>query len=1543
MGRGHSAPTTAEARSAVDAPQQTPTPAVAIAADDVVALQPGAERRATFLTELRSALERMVDDELRGTGLEGRGCPLIEQYVRHYETQSVEVVQSAALRYSRLAPPVTSATALRDAIVARARDELRRWRASGELPRLPFGLTPPPVLSAERVLRELFGGSLLRKGVGTAAGEASPPALALARLGRGTPLPLSTRAQLEPALGASLSGVRIHDDARGAALAAHERAHAVAIGSNIAFAAGAYRADTLFGRALLAHEAAHAIQQGREGADAPTALEHDADRSAIAFVAGMPVAPQGRAGGLSLQRCQDSTPMPEAGTFDWRAAAESTTAEAVPRIRALQEELERLAAAPLTPENQQRIEQLQEELNTEVDRLRAAGIRLDMVRLMQAISHGDELLRVSGHIDGLEETTVAFGERRALHLALDWMPQHTDVRVAWIAQTDIPNVVQAMPRGDPGTSFDKTLNDTFWSSYERSAFLGLDRGGAPLPRVRVLAQVFVGSGHDPEVIIPSEWLDVREDAPDLTTIESPRILTLEPERAASTDPEELTRPPAVTASAPVVGRDLILEDTTIPFVLSWVPPLGLSTGHGFRLAWATSPANSTLSRRELEALPNHGSSVVPDRQHTVYTHEFSDPGEFVVYAVLQPGTVTRGAGFSAGSADELLVAARRIRVVDAETLATAHLGLHGGEHERREFDTFMDDLGGELTSAREALEGGSPTPDALRERIRRLTEQQHAIESSFGRAGAMLPFPEADSGFRRDQTYVTPIATAYAHPDIGGAQPLTTYVKMRWTGTAWEATLVDATTSEILPRTGTAGDPYGALRGALRDWESRNDFPTHGQVVYRFERYGWNIHGHFDTTSTAKTVREWASTILSVVGLIAGVILLLLPEPTGATKGLGVMLIEGTAMAAMVGGLLLGAYELYRNYHLGRPILSERNALEALNIIATLVGLRGTRLLGTAGRTVRAGAATTRTLSQIRLGTRLVVTSSVLDVGTFLYASGSALAQLQRVAHDESVPDSEREAMLLRTIAMLAVQGLLVIGSNRDLFGRMVRGRVTPGLIDARIAAGERVELDPYNRAVMQLELRNLGLAPSELRGLDDVSLVRLLGAVHQAHAANPASGALGSAYGYGLYPLQDAALSLSQFKSALRGGIEMPAHTTYSFSGGTNTATLTVDVGGGAQHTVNVVFLRYPRQGTTVPASPHDRPGRARFALVPATDANGHVIPGEYSATVYLHERLSRDDTRLLANGELREISEIVHGYPRSGAADFETHRAAQEVPGLFHVTTSVTNPAAATAQDRAMAHELRRLWESAGFDAMAVEAIPPGPARDRIDRVLREMGFGRTATHSQLVDALAAVLGGTPSPKLLEFARQYRWRRSAEARLAYYGLHGFEGIRTDPALGAPTDSLIDQALIEHLMVPQGRTTSGIAGGHLDESLADFDATHPDYGFPVVGTGTTAEGIAYTRHEQVYRGTVVMVGGRPQLKTTVSDLQGFLTLAERTVLHNRANWSAWPAGHQSFGAGMAHGPLRSPAGTPLGGALFITKDASGAVTSVRLVAVWID
>lgn len=78
---------------------------------------------------------------------------------------------------------------------------------------------------------------------------------------------------MESRFGYDFSGVRVHADELSARSAAAVHAHAYTVGSQIAFARGRYRPDTIEGTRLIAHELTHVVQQrGSGGTQAPAAV-----------------------------------------------------------------------------------------------------------------------------------------------------------------------------------------------------------------------------------------------------------------------------------------------------------------------------------------------------------------------------------------------------------------------------------------------------------------------------------------------------------------------------------------------------------------------------------------------------------------------------------------------------------------------------------------------------------------------------------------------------------------------------------------------------------------------------------------------------------------------------------------------------------------------------------------------------------------------------------------------------------------------------------------------------------------------------------------------------------------------------------------------------------------------------------------------------------------------------------------------------------------------------------------------------------------------
>ncbi|MDZ4721858.1 MAG: DUF4157 domain-containing protein [Roseiflexaceae bacterium] len=79
--------------------------------------------------------------------------------------------------------------------------------------------------------------------------------------GSGQPLPAAVRSQMETAIGADFSSVRVHNDSRANALNQAVQARAFTTGRDVFFGRGEYQPGSNAGRRVLAHELAHVVQQ----------------------------------------------------------------------------------------------------------------------------------------------------------------------------------------------------------------------------------------------------------------------------------------------------------------------------------------------------------------------------------------------------------------------------------------------------------------------------------------------------------------------------------------------------------------------------------------------------------------------------------------------------------------------------------------------------------------------------------------------------------------------------------------------------------------------------------------------------------------------------------------------------------------------------------------------------------------------------------------------------------------------------------------------------------------------------------------------------------------------------------------------------------------------------------------------------------------------------------------------------------------------------------------------------------------------------------
>jgi hypothetical protein len=133
-------------------------------------------------------------------------------------------------------------------------------RAEGKKKRLQRSLQSPYIIR--------FAGSgipqrnIFRKAEGQPDISSNLAADIQSSMSSGSPLPLSTRAFMEPRFRTDFSKVRIHTGEKAAKLNRQLNAHAFTVSDHIFFGRDKFRPETSDGKELIAHELTHTIQQG---------------------------------------------------------------------------------------------------------------------------------------------------------------------------------------------------------------------------------------------------------------------------------------------------------------------------------------------------------------------------------------------------------------------------------------------------------------------------------------------------------------------------------------------------------------------------------------------------------------------------------------------------------------------------------------------------------------------------------------------------------------------------------------------------------------------------------------------------------------------------------------------------------------------------------------------------------------------------------------------------------------------------------------------------------------------------------------------------------------------------------------------------------------------------------------------------------------------------------------------------------------------------------------------------------------------------------
>ena len=1550
-------------RAAADA-VTTASPYGVIIEDGLPAAE-GQINRTAFMDRMAPAIERTADELLKLAGREAKDCPYLGFWVNFYREQSAAHIERAIAKYVK--PEQTDLAGIETAILAQVRVAVTAWVDHREV-QVPGEIDWR--IKDDRLADAPGEGAVAQRmrsdGVGAPAAPGSAAAIR-SQLSGGRPLDAAVRTRMERGFGTSFSDVRLHTDSTASRLAHQYSARAFTLGNNIAFGSGQYQPSTFAGQALMAHELAHVLQQRGaardEGVLESTALETAADSAvAGALLSGSRHAAV--ASGLRLARCSSVKVEPR----DWTADLPAEAFTQVERLQVLQRERERLLSQPGgNSQTSLRLAEIDNEIAQLAEQLQAVGLQGDLGQVTEtAAQYGLNALEVFiTKLSGDGATNLLWGERRRFDADLSFLPPTLDVDVTWKANNGRSDL-------DVGHNNQRnlalTLDEMFWARWLMAEHRLRDEGTLPSPQTLVLVAQLSVAGKANVSEKRSRPMTISESIPPAAQLEllAENALSPGPPEGRPINPAAAHPPPVASTSSiaatgfgsssstgagggvpapqtsgpPPPAIPQVLQDAHVFFKLSWLPPGDYGRTPSYVVRWGVENLNWTRPDRFKVSLPDLGFWRCEFR--------FPDTGKFRVFAEIYQYP------FTAAYPPLVATASSSVQVLAASEVGARSLEALTAGPALPEYTGFVTELDAQINALMRVLAAGSSNPDLYSKQISDLQKMRKLLVDAMGEDGA-LPFPQGDT-FDESKTYAAAMPAVLTHTDMKGAQPLTLYVRLRHSESGWQARLIDTTSKDVTYRTGSnSTSPKDAVASAIADWRGENDYPRGGRVNYRFPRAAWGLAGDFSTSSTKKSLLAFLDTLIFIASAIVGTILLLIPEPTGLTKALGLGLLAVS--------VLRSAYAIYHNIDMGRPVLSQENALEGISILASLVGMRGGMMAARAATAMKAGTTTAKVLTTFRVGRGMVIASTMADAGTFVYVSVDTLRDLQTRANDPNLSPDQRDDEILRAIGQIALQGFLLIGSNRDLFKKPAGAgpKAAGGVVGA---LGGEVHLDPTQRSQMIAEIRQQGVH-EELGHLSDGDLARRYVDARQAYevAASEATAAAphGAVAGTNVYPMSPTKnirgpLTIRTAFGRLAGRVgRMLGVRRYEIVLGapqTPETHLEIPVTRADGSTVTVkaeVRFNLVDDINAIPGAHGPESGPARLAP-PTKDATG-----AWSIEVTVDNRLgtagNTPETIVQVVGhELDEAAGIIRRVETDPAATVDI--PAQMRRGVFQPGATSAIP---TDHDIAAAHELMGSFSNYkpafdGADAAARGRAPLSAAQQArvadgqrsLNALLEAMGFRDPATRPQKLLGLQAALGTVP-PELLRYVDHYG--RMIEAQTVH------AGYRSSAEFGATglAATNIHPELIDHLIHPNAErgilatggardfAAQGIAGGHVESSLYNYVDSEmittsggnrrPQYQVSVVRR-KTAGGNTYSMHAQFERdsGSVaappprdmtaapVTVGATGNLsgvphnpgwitarppKTTASNLSGMLASMDSAF----ANWLSSPAG-QRFAAG---------------------------------------
>jgi hypothetical protein len=432
----------------------------------------------------------------------------------------------------------------------------------------------------------------------------------------------------------------------------------------------------------------------------------------------------------------------------------------------------------------------------------------------------------------------------------------------------------------------------------------------------------------------------------------------------------------------------------------------------------------------------------------VLNRKFGKEGTHTIVAHLH----RRGDGVLRGRGAHVTDAQIDVVVEDPDKTGERMLGQMTGEQAPPSTKRLEASIESSIKDIERHVSEGGEQQDYWEERLKDQRKRLAKLRENIPDIASAEALPANEKDLEAGHTYSGPFKAVLILPSGGGPQPLNMYLRAWQTGDRWNARLVDMTSADVYVRTASAVTALGAYDAVFRAWMDKHPYPRGAKVRYEFSPGGWGLPNTFKCKDTAwDEVKAWVDGILTVGGVIVGGLLLLTPEPTGATKALGLMFI--TAAAAR------SAIAIYENLELGIDPLDTRNVLEGISILTSALGVSGSLLRHYGIRAVSPLV--------YRVGNWTVMASLAGDVGTLTFVSQQAIAQLRAIEADPTKDDAQKNGEFLRVAAQLFASGALFFATNKDLFKQGLKPsdffktnpKLTGGGQDPKLTTGSRLDV----------------------------------------------------------------------------------------------------------------------------------------------------------------------------------------------------------------------------------------------------------------------------------------------------------------------------------------------------------------------------------------------------------------------------------------------------------------------------------------------------